>query len=896
MFFCGDYDFLKTVLTKKIKQIKQKEPLSKLTFVVHTNQQKIYLKETLAENLEILANTEFYTLIDISKKLTNIEPLGDFEKELILKKLLYDEGIKLDTLSEDFNLLLQQLKEYQIPFQKIKSNWVRNILTKYQIFLKDNGYFDREDVHELAIKKDKEPFTDYLFIFGIKSVPSLHQALFKKLKKLTKRELLVFAPFIFDSGYYQNYNHFKEVRHFYETLTESFAVTQKELDKNSKIASYLFKHDYNIPKLENHSIKIMEANSEKEEIENVAKEIIHLVINGVSWDKICIIIPDFNRYLPFLKEILNRYYIPYYLAEENRYINSPNYRKLYMLFEIKLKSFSKESILHILSKTLFSIPDIEQLEAHIISLPSIEDPKQWQKYIKNPVILSLIQQLLDLPDKDSIENYVTFFDNFIKEFIKPCEERAYLEDILFSLKTNSFYKTLFKEISYEDFTKVIKTFFQKENKTKKQRGNIISVLKPTGAEGNNFEYIFFVGLNQDIFPKPLREELLTSPLELNNLDYKFHIIFQQLANFSAIFDKNKNIYLSYLTGSIYTQQTSTSTFLEEIKRILYPDWFYKEKKHLYTPKQIYLEKEFRIQYANELKEILKDLKSILERKQKYENPTTEDFVIDIELRFPMYATDFQLFAVCPYRFFLEKILQIEEYPILDRTKIPPYEKGLLIHEILKEFFLELDLDEPIIDKQKLKKQFYEGINDKKGINHFLSQIPPSYRPFEERRAYDLFNRLILFLQEDIDRLKAQNIKIAKEFLEKRLKNRMFIGRLDRVDQDNDNYYIYDYKTGETPPKNIKKEVQTKYVQLIIYKQLLEQKGKKVKHIGIISINDKTGRTYYTVSPTEELDQHLKEILHRLISKNFTPIQTDECNYCQFLDICPKDHLPSKNTN
>ncbi|MDQ7056543.1 MAG: hypothetical protein Q9M89_08895 [Persephonella sp.] len=167
---------------------------------------KRYLKEFIVEKTGSLFNAEFFTLIDISKRITGIEPLQDFEREMIFKRFLIERN--LEGLAEEFGLIVQQLKEYGISAERINQPFFRDIIKKYEDF-KSDQYFDREDTHIKAVESDTDFQTDHLFIFGIKSVPALHQRLFRKVVKLSKNSY-IFLPFHFDAGYYQSYDHFKD--------------------------------------------------------------------------------------------------------------------------------------------------------------------------------------------------------------------------------------------------------------------------------------------------------------------------------------------------------------------------------------------------------------------------------------------------------------------------------------------------------------------------------------------------------------------------------------------------------------------------------------------------------------------------------------------------------------
>ncbi len=62
-YYSGSYSYLKERLLEIVREI-QKNPAERITFIVHTNQMKRYLKEFITEKLGILINAEFFTVID----------------------------------------------------------------------------------------------------------------------------------------------------------------------------------------------------------------------------------------------------------------------------------------------------------------------------------------------------------------------------------------------------------------------------------------------------------------------------------------------------------------------------------------------------------------------------------------------------------------------------------------------------------------------------------------------------------------------------------------------------------------------------------------------------------------------------------------------------------------
>ena len=870
-YYSGSYSFLKERLLEVVKEI-QKKPTEKITFVVHTNQMKVYLKEFLTENIGVLINGEFLTVIDLSKKITKKEPLSDFEKQIVLKRMLQKKGYNLDGLAQDIGTIIQQLKEHSIPIEDISSDFLKQIIFDYEDF-KGKNFYDREDLHRLAIEEKTDFTTDHLVIFGIHSVPELYRKLFRKVSKLS-RNVYVFTHFFPDSGYYINHNHFKKVRDFYEKISD-FVSFEKEKDHNIEVAKRIYRFDIS-DRINSPYIKIYSLPDERSEVKFTAQKIVYLRKKGINYSKIGVVIPQIESYLPYIKDIFGRYHIPYYLTEENRYIDDYSYRKIMELLLLKIRGISKESISGILSDSVFEIENPEEIHKKIMQSPPFFDLLELENYVfqdnKSEKLKKMISTIYNLPDQEEFIFYLRVLREISNKFLKQTEGKDFFENLLDTLEEKKLYMDLFDKISYTDLVDILRSFFEEENREKKIRTEGVTVVSPSQAEGNNFDYLFFLGLNSDRYPDPIKDELLLSKEDLKGLNYPFHVLMQEVLNFCSLFDRNKFIRLSF-----NSKKSIPSIFLQEVIRItgIKPD------KMVLNP---ILPEEIKAEYPFVDKNIIKHKDKI----DKYKNPSLEIFKIKANINFPISATSFQKYPQCPYRFFHEEINGFVEEIKTERKEISPLERGIIIHKILEEFYSGLDIEkvkdpEDFVENRKknLKERFFSMIDP------LIQSLIPSYRPLELKRAETTFHRLISFLKDDLQFVK--NNKIKKMLIEKRIEDDHFLGRIDRADIDNEgNIVIYDYKTGEKPPSSINKEIKTKYAQLLVYKRIL---GEKVKKIGILAVNDRDRKFRYTAQIT---DTNFVDNMLDLIKKGvFPPIKNSLCDYCAFSDFCPKNDQLNK---
>ncbi len=874
--YLGSHSFLKEKLLNIINQNKGK----KITVIVHTNKQRIFLKEYLTEKLGIIYNIEFLTMMDLSKRITNIEPLQDFDKELIIKRILQQTNPELEGLYLEFSSLIEMIKEHQLKTEKLNS-FIKQIINEYENF-KKTDYYDREDVHIKAANTQTDFKTQILIIYSLKSLGVIHRQVLEKVNSLTE-DIYTLLPIFQDSGYYQNYQFFKETIEFFKNLTKSEIEEEQTQDENIKTSLYIYKFDYKELPIENQNIILINPKNEIEELEFVASKIDEIIEQGNSFYQIGIIIPDISRYIPFIKEVFTKYKIPYYLSEQNRYIDDPLYKKLFSLFKIKQKNFTKESILSFLSPDIIQIKNFEKnyntILKHTIK-QGFEDLQNLTFKDLEENIKKLLSHINDLSTKESINYYIEKFLEINQLFITNKKLKIFLENILLTLKEHPLYQHLFKDkITYENFVSIIETFFLQENKENQTKGNTVSILSPISAEGNNFKYTFILNLNSSYYPPYLNEQTLASSQDLNGFSNTYHILMQSLANFSALLDKNKTIFISSLKASINNSYLSPSVFFEEIKRILKKD---QEEIKINTTNL----KDFIIQNAQKLADKFENLKPKKEYIQSIKNITKENFKYKVELNKPIPATKFKTYAYCPYKFFFDYVLNLEEEKEIDRANIPQNEIGKKIHEILEKFYKNLCLDENCLENKK--KEINQELED------FFKQqkeyLIPSYEPFEKSKLEKIKENLFYFIEEDIERIKKHNLQV--EIIEKKYENQDFTGKIDRVDKDpQGNYYILDYKTGKV--ENILKEIKNKHIQLIIYKKLLQSENKPVKKLGILAINDKTGKILHDIDlqqHSKDLEEHLEKLKRDLTEGYFYPKKNNLCIYCFYNDFCLKEKI------
>lgn len=293
---------------------------------------------------------------------------------------------------------------------------------------------------------------------------------------------------------------------------------------------------------------------------------------------------------------------------------------------------------------------------------------------------------------------------------------------------------------------------------------------------------------------------------------------------------------------------------------------------------------------------------------------------------PHSAGALQDWATCPYRYFLGRVLRVEEREEpRDELQITPIDKGSLIHEILERFFEQTPSQptpgEPwsMADRDRLLAIAEER------MEHVEAQGLTGRDLLWERDRRRILNDLQTLLDADDDhRALYQVQQVAGELTFGRLDGSAGLvqltfqdgsalplrGRIDRVDRSSsgDLVMVIDYKTGGEFPRRQELEadpvVGGRYLQLPIYavaaRQLLEAGAADIVRSAYWYITERGGFAFNEVLWDEENDARFRSAVN-LISDNIKQghfpanpgaehrrARGRHCAYCSFDAICPAD--------
>jgi len=755
VIYAGSYPFLFEKLTDTVKNIRKVNPESRLTFIISSNNMRRAIKEYLSDSLGLLYNAEFFTKLDIARELTGKEPINNLEKEILIDSILKEKDIHIEGLSRAYSETIQKLKESKIEPQDLpEGERLKEVYEEYQRKLADLNLKDREDIITEASLKDYK--TDFLFVFGFHSLTEIDRDMFRSLLKNRSSVYIPINPgySVFEKNPYlrSTFEFFKNFR--LKTYTESI---KKE---DQKLTSLMFSSAITEEGIGCKNIKFIVSKGKRDEIVKIAKSILKIKEN-TRWYKIGVVINDLGSYLKDIKSVFQEYNIPYYLSEENRFIDQLPFKKMFLLFSLKENNFSKIDLLNSISKEILNIDDIDisSFEKDLIENSYEEGYESIIKLLSDKGyngIIDLLRSIKKIPERGSLNDLIQNYTDIIERFFKKNEHTEKFLNILENIQLNHVLKKLYPEITYSEFNSILLHYLEEEDIDRRLKGDIVQIRTPNISEGIIFDYLFFVDMNEGKYPSIIKDDpvinnTLRVKLEEKGLPKLNASYWQQIITFISIFNSSKNIYISYKNRDDKGNDLSPSVLVEELLRLNYGRSYFEngDTLKLEDPEEITTLKEFRLKNAAHLINTDNLLKKVVEAhiKRESEYITEYEGYVNVNPKYiKLTPSKLQTFSDCPYRFFLSSVINPDTFEIVDTERIPPDKEGTAIHEILEFVYRKR-----IKDKSRLRMIIPALVKEK--FRPLLEELKPSARIFEEKRVLLLSDILTEFVIKDLERIR-----------------------------------------------------------------------------------------------------------------------------------------------
>ncbi|MBX3009148.1 MAG: exodeoxyribonuclease V subunit gamma [Melioribacteraceae bacterium] len=754
-------------------------------------------------------------------------------------------------------------------------------------------------------------------------------------------------------------------------------------------------------KRKTNTINIIEATDEETEIELIAQEIKQLIVyESVEPSNICVVFNLIQNYAPIIRDIFHKYKIPFNLTDRILLANTVPITAIVSTLEILENDFYYKNVFRSLGSGFWETMNIDSHNLLRVSeqLKIVTGYQNWVNSIQNEISsLRFSNSNEDSPEIDKLEKAIIDIEkinNVVEPFKKPNtydEFYKLLEELIVKLKIpiallkspfnqeknirsiGKFLETISevfslleiqegekKKHSFSFMLEQLRTICSWARYNVKEKSNYgVQVTSFDEIKGFEYEYLFVPGLIDGQLPTKYSPEIFKT--ESFKKSAEMHQCEDRYKFFSAFMSFKKKIYISY-PKTWEGRETVKSSFLNELDLIFEIDsvkpttdiLFDEEDYQIFIGSNFEKREQFNFEISNKPeieRSILIDKMRVGEIRTsstyngflKQDNQELDTEVNELLRSFKekqFSVTQLETYAKCPFKFYIERVLNIEELEEPSED-IEAIEMGRLLHEILFRFYEKIREKEiliagctqPIFSKAlkiifSVAEEEFDKINFKSTLSFFekeklmgLNGNPEDsilYKFVEKEREQDP-TFVPSFFEVSFGKLKSDNS-------DKSLINNSAVdvngvklrGKIDRIDINHKlkTFNIIDYKLSGTKPKAVELKNGIS-LQLPIYmlaaQQLLKEKLNLDYSPGdmiiyslkysedsfkpiVVSLKEKGERESVTVSQIIEISKNYIADYVNLISEGVFPLSMHEnreelvCRYCNFRKICRVDEV------
>ncbi|MBN1231838.1 MAG: PD-(D/E)XK nuclease family protein [Candidatus Coatesbacteria bacterium] len=498
---------------------------------------------------------------------------------------------------------------------------------------------------------------------------------------------------------------------------------------------------------------------------------------------------------------------------------------------------------------------------------------------------------------------------FFEKYFRPKIEKEYDSYMILRKKLNDLLdKRLLENLDNLDV--VMLPVLAEEEKDNSDIARIagIPVYSMEDALNLNAENLIFLGASVELFPKtqksiPYAKDELLNLLGMSNSRKSIEI---QVSTFENLIRGYRNVYFSCFKCDLSGNHFLKSPLLQgmDLKKAD-PVIFSLNRNSSRNPER-----------ALKLKNI-----DIKRKSNKDDNINlwndfikTDELKTDMDLNIARWSTmisptSLERYANCPYKFFLYDLIKLHE-PMQDEEEWDKRSEGILIHEVLRIFYEKFinrkisSIEEK--DWQGLRRIFESEISK-------LNMEPIQQRILEKQWLHEnsLLDQFIMIEKA----YKPERIVFALEreveyTMEADQSDKVTLkGKIDRIDMINEqNFIIFDYKTGKTKTDRISKKIKNnEFLQIPAYSYIFEKTAKNSNIIDsyIYSLSEKAflfnisriisdcivnNENETISSPSKYFEYAFRIIYDDIKSRKFKPVkgkhENRSCGYCSYSPVCP----------
>lgn len=892
--------------------------------------------------------------------------LEDIGKNMLLRKILADTPLNFFTnitkksgFIDNLGSIISDFYKYQISLQKLNNaissasgNFKNKLADLYLIYKKYTEYISEKYLsldEMLDILAEKIPQSKYLY--GIKiffdGFDSFNLQEYKVIEELMKKADTIF----FTAGIHINQGHGIEYKNisltdpYYQIKSTINYLSDMARQNNYEIAEpisfkkiykdndeleflvnnyfYVYATEYTQPA---ENIFLHRANDLYEEIEFVAKKIIHYVKNGLRFKDIAIITGNLDEYSAPIERIFNLFAIPFFIDKKVSVMTNQLVAFIRAALDVIIFNFSYESVFCFLKTNLLDIEldDIDLLENYVLEFGIKGDmwKKDWtfmsKKYdqseinrIKNFVCkkFDFLAENLSLNRKYKVIQLCKFIFEMLNTF--NVQNKLLIENADENLKVWQKICIVFdkivdifgdEKVSLREFAQILD-----EGLKKIDLGVIpefIDQIIVGGIERSripNVKVLFVVGANEGNLSALQNENAIINDEEKNFL----HSINLKISENRLIkLFKNNFLLYGFISKPSY-QLNITCSLKSNDEKSIYPDEIFNKISSLFPYINNECDLDFSVPQAmlNDTIKIIYDSNRDNSKLQiynwfrensfyapkikKFENAFTNNFSHTLNVKYDkvkVSVTELENFARCPFAHFLKYNLKLRPRKIYQLKSV---DIGSFLHAVLKEFFSFMKNHHAFYLCKNNPSKYIDLAIQKCDFDKNIF-FDSAYYEFLLYHAKNVLLNSITAMLNDLDREKYLPTEFEHEFKNVKLAENIFLnGKIDRIDlfEANGQKYlrVIDYKSGE---KNFSANdvADGLQLQLLMYLKILS--GENVKPAGafyfhlsnpFVDINDEIN----DADLAKKINEKFK--MNGIKSENLS--EMIDVAYSKSLDIC-----------
>lgn len=256
------------------------------------------------------------------------------------------------------------------------------------------------------------------------------------------------------------------------------------------------------------------------------------------------------------------------------------------------------------------------------------------------------------------------------------------------------------------------------------------------------------------------------------------------------------------------------------------------------------------------------------------------------------ASSYQQLINCPYQFFAAQCLRLQP-PEEIMLALSKREYGERVHLCLQAFHSDVDYLPGPFTRPLVKQNRGQALDLMQEIAAAVFEYDIKENYVHKGWYHQWLKVIPTYIDWHIDNKQHARIVTTEEKLERQLSDKLTLkGRLDRIDFEDEQYEVIDYKTGQLPAK--KDVLAGEQVQLPFYTLLTDPDKLPIDSAGYLAIGKDTNFKAMFPLDKEELSElatnvqnRLETMINQMEAGHELPAWENSkvCQYCDMITLC-----------